>query len=454
MRKFQKQQMLKNIAHMHHIHQQCKDGLLQEEYAFIRDTLCGCQQAAIRLGDSIEQMEGEGTASVKYLEHYCERLYQVSMQLEELTAKKAYKFLEEALIKVENEITRMAEKKEIVFLPYKASMWDSLESVYLAAKKDENCDAYVVPIPYYERNADGSLGKLHYEGDEYPRNIEITHYEDYNLEERHPDAIYIHNPYDDRNYVTCVPEQYFCSHLRACTEQLVYIPYFVLDEIEPDDEARIASMKHFCFLPGTIFAHKVIVQSEKMRQIYINEYRKAAEKNGLPGEFIDRKHLEEKILGIGSPKIDKVRNTGKEELDIPEEWRKVIEKPDGSWKKIILYNTSVNALLENDEKMLAKMRDVFRKAREAQDKVAFLFRPHPLIASTLRILRPHLYTEYKELVDGYRQEGWGIYDDSADIDRAIILSDAYYGDRSSVVRLYQETGKPVMILDVNVTEAI
>lgn len=452
MRRFQKQQMLNIIAKLHNIHQQCREKVLQKEYASVRITLCDCQQAALQIGESIEQIEGMETEAVKCLEYYCEKLYYTSMQIEELTAKKCYKILEEALIKVENAIARIKERKEIVFLPYKASMWDCLESIYLAAKEDRNCDAYVVPIPYYDRRADGSLGELHYEGAEYPKNIEITHYEAYNLEERHPDAIYIHNPYDDKNYVTCVPERFFCSHLRECTEQLVYIPYFILDEIEPDDESRIDGMKHFCFLPGTIFAHKVIVQSEKMRQIYINEYIKAAKKYGYPAEHLDRKMLEEKILGLGSPKIDKVRSTVREELEVPEEWLEIIEKPDGSWKIVVLYNTSVNALLLHDQKMIEKMRMVFSKFKSAQDKVALLWRPHPLIANTIKSLRPQLLSEYEKLVEEYRTAGWGIYDDSADIDRAIILSDAYYGDRSSVVRLYQETGKPMMIQDVDVLE--
>lgn len=39
----------------------------------------------------------------------------------------------------------------------------------------------------------------------------------------------------------------------------MYIPYFVLDEIESDDQARIDGMKHFCFLPGIINADKVVV---------------------------------------------------------------------------------------------------------------------------------------------------------------------------------------------------
>ena len=59
-------------------------------------------------------------------------------------------------------------KVEVAFMPYKASMWDYLESIWVAANEDENCDAYVVPIPYYERNLDGSLGQFHYEGREFP----------------------------------------------------------------------------------------------------------------------------------------------------------------------------------------------------------------------------------------------------------------------------------------------
>ena len=73
------------------------------------------------------------------------------------------------------------------------------------------------------------------------------------------------------------------QHLKKYTEKLVYIPYFVLDEIEPDDQPRIDGMKHFIWTPGVINADKVIVQSEKMKQIYVNEYLKAAQENGLQG---------------------------------------------------------------------------------------------------------------------------------------------------------------------------
>ena len=449
MRRFQKLQMLKNIANLHIIHQHCKERLLKKEYEFIQTMFGGCQKAVIQMGESIEQLEGAESETIAYLELYCEKLYQVCLQLDEISAEELYKTLEETLLQAEEAIDKIPMRKEVVFLPYKASMWDSLESVYLAAKKDKSCDVYVVPIPYYDKNADRSLGEMHYEGNEYPENVEITHYEEYNLEERHPDTIYIHNPYDERNYVTCVPERFFSRRLRNYTEQLVYIPYFILEEIKPDEQERIEKIKHFCFLPGTIWAHKVIVQSENIRQIYINEYIKAVKKYGYSELNIDRNYLEEKILALGSPKLDKVRNTDKKALKIPEAWTRIIKKSDGTWKKIILYNTSVNAFLKHDDQMFRKIKSVFEKFREAQDKAVLLWRPHPLVSSTLQALRPQLLEEYECLVADYRKEGWGIYDDSSDIDRAVILSDAYYGDASSVVQLYQETGKPVMIQDVD-----
>ena len=67
-------------------------------------------------------------------------------------------------------------------------------------------------------------------------------------------------------------------------------------------------------------------------------------------------------------------------------------------------------------------------------------------------MRPQLWVEYEKLVKWYKEEGWGIYDDTSDMDRAVVLSDAYYGDFSSVVQVYQKTGKPVMIQNADIID--
>lgn len=451
MRKAQKEQAENFIILLEQAHKEIKMSMEKGNLEPVLVTLADCQEGAIALGNLIETCEGEGFVTISYLEKYCETVYQIYQRLaggESIDSGKADKLLQIDLTNAANSVKNDIKiRKEVVFFPYKASMWDSLESVYLAAKEDPDCDAYCIPIPYFDKNPDGSLGEMHYEGNEYPKNIEITDWQTYSFEERKPDSIYIHNPYDEWNHVTSVHPRFYASNLTKYTEELVYIPYFVLTEIEPTDRVSIEYMKHYCFLPGTVYADKVILQSENMRQIYINEYMKAA---GQPDDQNLRKDLEKRFLGLGSPKFDKVLKTKKEDLEIPKDWLKIIEKPDGSWKKIVFYNTSINGLLHNDEKMLHKMRSVFEIFKDNKDNIALLWRPHPLIQTTISSMRPQLWEQYQEIVRQYKEEGWGIYDDSADLDRAVVLSDAYYGDWSSVVKLCQKVGMPVMIQNADI----
>ncbi len=50
-------------------------------------------------------------------------------------------------------------------------MWDSMASVWEAARNDPSCSAYVVPIPYFDRLPDRSLGAMRYDGALYPENV-------------------------------------------------------------------------------------------------------------------------------------------------------------------------------------------------------------------------------------------------------------------------------------------
>lgn len=431
------------------IHEEIRKEIEQRNISGALHLLEQSQQGAIQAGTIIENEEGEGFPTVGLIEQYCEMLYQLYDRISEnqpVNPGKACRNLRKQLIRIQNSAnTDIPVRTEVVFLPYKASMWDSLESVWRAADADPDCDAYVIPIPYYDKNPDGSFREMHYEGNDYPADVPVIDYKAYDFEKRHPDIIFIHNPYDDANFVTSVLPRFFSKNLKQYTDLLVYIPYFILGEVSPDNDEAIEGMKHFCITPGVLHAHKVIVQSEDMRQVYIKVLTKEV------GEQ-SRSYWEEKILGLGSPKVDKVLNTRQEEVELPEEWRQIIEKPDGSFKRIILYNTTVSAILQNNRRMLKKMRQVFQIFKENQEDVVLLWRPHPLMKATIESMRPELWKEYKEILEAYRAEGYGIYDDSPDLDRAIILSDAYYGDWSSVVQLYEKTGKPIMIENFDVEQ--
>jgi hypothetical protein len=332
-------------------------------------------------------------------------------------------------------------KIEIAFFPYKASMWDSLESIYLAAKEDPACDAYVVPIPYYDRLPGGAFGQMHYEGREYPSNIPVVDWQAYNVEERKPDVIFVHNPYDDGNYVTSVHPNFYCKQLRNFTDCLVYVPYFVCagDEVP----------EHFCALPGTLYAHKVIAQSEGIRQSYIKHFKEFEKKNNCRAAF---GKPEDKFVALGSPKFDKAINSKPEDFALPPEWQKLIMKPDGTKKRVFFYNTTIAAILQGDEKYLQKIRHVLGVFRDAQD-VVLLWRPHPLNEATYQAMRPRLLGEYERIIENYKNEGWGIFDDSSDLHRAIAWSDVYYGDSSSVMAMFDAVGKPVVLQNVAVRES-
>ncbi|SEJ88054.1 CDP-Glycerol:Poly(glycerophosphate) glycerophosphotransferase [Propionispira arboris] len=327
------------------------------------------------------------------------------------------------LDKMLSDITHEAEVKvEILFLPYKASMWDSLESIWLAAKDDSKCDAYVMPIPYCDRNPDGSPAEWYCEADLFPEYVPVTDFNQYDIAKRKPDVIYIHNPYDEYNRVTSVDPKYYSSELKKNTDMLVYVPYFVVGDFLGE---------HFCQTPGVVNADRVILESEAVKRLYELYY---------PGG----KAPENKFLALGSPKFDKVLNSTRADFKLPAKWQVLMQG-----KKVILYNTSLAAMLQKPSETNEKLKYVLSIFKNRKDVVLW-WRPHPLIKATMQSMHPEIFHEYESIEREYKAVAWGIYDNSADLNRAIAWSDAYYGDRSSVVSLYKVTGKPVLIEDMSI----
>lgn len=444
MRTSQKRDILEMIATLHEAHDVVRNNIEAKQYASAQAMLSQCQECAVRMGTAIEESEGEGFVTVSHIETYCEVLYRIYQELDEngdVSANKTRKTLEKYMLKIENSAKHdLTARKEMVFLPYKSSMWDSLESVWRAAVEDPECDAYVVPIPYYDKNPDGTFSKAYYEGDEFPADVPVTHYNDYDFETRHPDAIFIHNPYDHGNYVTSVHPYFYSDKLKQYCDKLIYIPYYVSAEVgNPDDPVMMEAKSGFILTFGLMNADMVIVQSENTKKLYINVLRKE-----LPD--IPRNYWENKIFGFGSPKLDRVNRIQRDDDRLPENWKKIIYNENGIRKKTILYNVSVSTLLKNPE-MIDKIKDVLDFFKENTD-VALWWRPHPLYESTLASMRPEMLDEYKKVVSAYKEGAWGIFDEGVDLEWAIAETDAYYGDGSSVVQLYKEVKKPIMFQNV------
>ena len=122
----------------------------------------------------------------------------------------------------------------------------------------------------------------------------------------------------------------------------------------------------------------------------------------------------------------------------PANWKEIIQG-----KKVIFYNTGVTSILRGQEKRIEKMKWVFDVFKE-HPKVVLWWRPHPLEISTIQSMIPELEEQYMEVRRRFKEENIGILDESADLNRAIAVSDAYYGAWSSIVELYKATKKPVL----------
>ncbi len=161
------------------------------------------------------------------------------------------------------------DKREIVFIPYRYSTWKSMEKWWKNAMLMENADVHVIPIPYCERNMDGSVGIVHFEDDNFSKMVQVTDFNTYDFEKRHPDVIVFQNPFDGYNYTSCVPPYFYSDKLKTYSEKLIYIPFDEVEDVEEVNEDTINLIRQMCIQPGVVNADCVVVQSEKIRQCYI-----------------------------------------------------------------------------------------------------------------------------------------------------------------------------------------
>ncbi|WP_433944320.1 CDP-glycerol glycerophosphotransferase family protein [Paenibacillus sp. SN-8-1] len=311
-------------------------------------------------------------------------------------------------------------KLEVVFMPYKASMWDSLESIWLAARNDESCDPIVVPIPYYDRNPDRSFGEFHYEGGEYPDYVPIVHYDNYDLSNSKPDVIYIHNPYDEHNLVTSVDPRFYSYNLKRFTNMLVYVPYFISGAYL---NTQVFAQKHLTSCVNEV--DKIIVQSYTHKKIYVE--------CGVN---------ENKLLVMGSPKMDSIVNLNKnnENIPIPITWIQKLNR-----KKAIVLNSSIGSLL-NDPNYFIKLKHRMSIIL-SYNELVLIWRPHPLLETTIVTMRPDFYDAYMEIIHMIENSSNGILDQSASTVPATIVSAGMISDLSSWARQYIATGKPILMLN-------
>lgn len=303
----------------------------------------------------------------------------------------------------------------MVFLPYNASMWSCMESLWEAADEDPQCDTYVVPIPYYTLLGDQKSNKYNYHGDMYPANVPVVDYQTIDLEKMHPEFIIIHNPYDDMNNLTRVPSKFFSSNLSKYTCCLVYSPYFTFFNHTSD----IDTTNRLISAPAVANCDKVLVQSNTVKEHFI--------KCNIPSE---------KLLSLGSPKIDYIVNSIHDNrVQIPQEWKNKIGN-----RKRILYTFSLSCAY--NPVWLEGVYNCMKTYWNDPD-LGFILRPHPLVQDYCINRQRNVDLLNKIYQFAQSDERW-VLDTNSDYMPAFQFSDGFMlSDSSSLINEYMATGKPI-----------
>ena len=124
--------------------------------------------------------------------------------------------------------------------------------------------------------------------------------------------------------------------------------------------------------------------------------------------------------------------------EIPEEWRDKI----GDRPVTLIVNGLIPFLNEPYKKILDYLCMTLREISRGN---VVIFRPHPLMLTTIKSMAPHMEGYYAFLLTELRALGV-IVDESEYLERALKAADYLISDPSSVVNMWQETKKDYEVM--------
>lgn len=162
----------------------------------------------------------------------------------------------------------MDRNRKVLFVIPHASDWKHMIPYYgrLVA---EGADISVMPIPFYDIDFYHEHIQENYEYEYFPDELPLVRYDETDIEAEAYDEILISFPYDQYNYTEDIDGEYYVSSLRERTGHLTYISPIVTDDSQAASMRDQTAMRHYVMTPGVVLSDTVYVQSEKMKESYI-----------------------------------------------------------------------------------------------------------------------------------------------------------------------------------------
>lgn len=407
------------------------------------------QQMAVDLGNLTEKVKGElmpsSVNAVAVLQEYCDAVYglftDINGMLDENQIRENIRFeaaerLKAVLEKLEVSIEEnLIKRRTVVFLTTGAKQWKGFAKAYQAERNREDTDVYVVALPVLFKDIYGRVIASEEEvreaagKEDYPAELMLYPWEKLDVRLMRPDRIYIQDPYDGENPCLTVPSGFYASKLKNCTGELVYIPAFITGDFTEHDINDVYNMKHYVTAPGLIYADKVMLWSESMKNMYVDKL------SAFAGEET-RSVWEEKIAVepemFGDNSNDCLR---------------------AGDKKRLLYVIGLNELTEKKSIIIDKIKEKLMIFSEESDKIETVVAFFPTDEELWKAVDSELTSELDKMINKFVQDsnrsiircpGSKGFKEMAD------CCDAYYGSASPCVPLFVERKKPVMVADYGV----
>ena len=332
--------------------------------------------------------------------------------------------------------------KDIVFVPFAPKYWKYMQKLYDHYANDDASRVWVVPIPYYYKAWDGSLGEEVFDTD-YPEDVYLQDPSQVDLQSFHPDMIVIQNPFDEWNSTYSVPPLFYSSELKKCTDELVYIPFFVTDDFTKESEREYINMNSYVCMPGVINAGKVLLPSETLKNTY---KEKIVEFVGADDEEV-KAALDMKLVVCPKyiySKSDE-ESKSKEEVDSLESPESDSGKPPK--KKTIMYYLCISFLAEHGHDAIDKINRTIGVFAKNRDRIKVIW-VSGCIKGNEALLDRSVSDDFQKAVKRFETSGLGEYISDlppSEHIRYARMCDAYYGDPSALALRFFYEHKPVML---------
>ena len=288
----------------------CTAQIQEQQYEDVLSVLPELQQLVVDFGTLLEEVRGETNPCVQKvvakIQEYCDALYasyeQLNTHLQEpgapeagqqsvdvpeadATVRASYEAFARSYTKMKAEIQQFCiARRSVLFICTGMREWHAYEHLCDEERQKADTDVYIVCVPtvfkdvyghaeYGQNTEDANTMRIqdHIQNlyGEFADNIQFMPWQKVNLALLAPGTIYIQDPYDGENPCLTISPIYYAGNLRKYTKNLIYVPAYKVKEFGAEDTTDLYNMKHYVTAPALMYADQIYVQSENMRQRYL-----------------------------------------------------------------------------------------------------------------------------------------------------------------------------------------